>query len=521
MLAFGLGLTAFVAAMGGTLLMSSMQGRAGSRSSIFFENASGTVFLFDGDTLLDATPGARALLQASTGRGGPWARLRAYLAPRFPGFEDRLAQLPGEGRMVMASAEDAGAALLLQAELRGGLIRITLHDPESAARLPGLDQLAHRAMQDELDQLRGVMAQAPLLVWREDGAGAVIWANAAYLLQASRMLEPGQDLTWPLPRLFERTATAQGAQGQRQRLEPISGPAQWFDLIGFADGNGRLLFALAADAAVQAETALRDFMQTLTKTFAHLPIGLAIFDHQRQLALFNPALLDLSGLQPDFLSRRPTLFAFLDAMRDNSMIPEPKDYRGWRKQMTALEKAALSGLYEETWSLPSGQTYRVTGRPHPNGALALMFEDISTEMSRTRRYRADLELGQAVVDALDEGIAVFSQAGQLVMSNAAYAALWGHDPAGSLGDGGIAALCAHWRGHSAASALWQEAEHFVATLGDRSPWGGEARLNDGRLVTCRFVPLAGGATLVAFRPALPQDAVLEVMPDVATVRKTA
>jgi PAS domain-containing protein len=504
-LALGLVATAVFAAVGGLAAIMMVQARTGAgRAGVFFEGAVGTVFLFDGDVLVDATPGARALLSVSTGRGGAWSRLLAYLGPRFPGFEDRIGLLPGEGRIVMSSAGRPGAdrgtdTLLLQAELRGGLMRITLHDPESAARLPGLDQLAQRAMLEELDQLRTTMARAPMMVWREDATGEVVWANAAYLTQLSLRLEPGMDLVWPLPRLFERTASAQGAQGQRQRLT-LGGAAQWFDLIGFAESEGRLLFALPADAAVQAEGSLRDFMQTLTKTFAHLPIGLAIFDQQRQLALFNPALLDLSGLQPDFLSRRPTLFAVLDAMRDNNMIPEPKDYRGWRKQMTALEKAASSGLFEDTWSLPSGQTYRVTGRPHPNGALALMFEDISTEMSRTRRYRADLELGQSVIDSMDEAIAVFSQAGQLVMSNSAYALLWGHDPAASLGDGGIAALCSHWRLHSAPSAIWQEAEHFVATLGEREPWVGEARLTDGRLIACRFASLAGGATLATFRP---------------------
>jgi PAS domain-containing protein len=261
-----------------------------------------------------------------------------------------------------------------------------------------------------------------------------------------------------------------------------------------------------ADAAVQAETSLRDFMQTLTKTFAHLPIGLAIFDRQRQLQLFNPALLDLSGLQPDFLSLRPTLFAFLDAMRDRNMIPEPKDYRFWRKQMSELEKAASSGLYEETWSLPSGQTYRVIGRPHPNGALALMFEDISTEMSRTRRYRADLELGQAVVDAMDQGLAVFSESGVLVMSNTAYTELWGHDPASTLGESGVATLCAHWRDNSAASPIWSEVEDFIATMGERKAWSGEARLNDGRLIDCRFTPIQGGSTLATFRLAAPEKA---------------
>lgn len=262
---------------------------------------------------------------------------------------------------------------------------------------------------------------------------------------------------------------------------------------------------MPADAVVQAESSLRDFMQTLTKTFAHLPIALAIFDKHRQLALFNPALLDLSGLQPDFLSMRPTLFAFLDAMRNRNMIPEPKDYHGWRKQMMELERAAASGLYEETWSLPSGQTYRVIGRPHPNGALALMFEDISNEMSRTRRYRADLELGQSVIDAIDQALAVFSNTGVLVVSNAAYARLWGHDPASTVAESGIANLCDYWRENSAPSQNWAEAEAFASTLDDRQPLGFESRLKDGRLIDCRFTPLPGGATLASFKTATPPE----------------
>ena len=68
----------------------------------------------------------------------------------------------------------------------------------------------------------------------------------------------------------------------------------------------------------------RDFVQTLTKTFAQLSVGLAIFDADRRPVLFNPALGDLSLLPADFLIARPTLFSFLDRLRDNRMIPEPK-----------------------------------------------------------------------------------------------------------------------------------------------------------------------------------------------------
>jgi hypothetical protein len=182
------------------------------------------------------------------------------------------------------------------------------------------------------------------------------------------------------------------------------------------------------------------------------------------------------------------------------MIPEPRDYQSWRKQITDLEKAASTGFYQETWSLPGGQTYRVTGRPHPNGALALLFEDISTEITQTRRYQADLQLGQAVIDAMDEAIAVFSASGQMVLSNVAYSTFWGHDPAGTLGeDAGIIATCNYWRDQAAPGTLWDKAEDFVIASGPRDNWAAETRLLNGDLITCRFAALDGGSSLVAFR----------------------
>lgn len=498
-LGIGVAVTASLVALGSLFVLAGVQSRAQARSAaIFTEGPAGTTFLFDGDTLVDATPDARVLIAREPVPGDPWARLVAFLSTRFPGVATRLETLADEGRLMLTSDTGVGPALRLDAELRGGLTRITLSPAEGAGQDPASDPILHGALQAELTQLRSTVAQAPILIWREREDGDVVWANTAYLLNAAETLPPGQDLTWPLPRLFDRMAGAQGATGQRGRLDH-GGGTRWYDLVSVPERQGRLMFGLPADAAAAAESSLRDFMQTLTKTFAHLPIGLAIFDRQRQLALFNPALLDLTGLPPDLLSMRPTLFAFLDAMRDRNMIPEPKDYRSWRKQMTDLEKAASSDLFEDTWTLPSGLTYRVTGRPHPNGALALMFEDISTEMSRTRRYRADLELGQSVIDAMDEAIAVFSRFGVLVLSNAAYARLWGHDPATSLEDAGITALSAHWRSLTAPTALWTEAESFVTAVGDRAPWQGEARLSDGRLLECRFKPVQGGATLASFR----------------------
>lgn len=503
LLALGMLLIAFFAAVAGLLTVNAIQGPVKRPvTSVFTETTPGTIFMFDGETMIDSTEGARMILASSQVRGGNWLRLISHLSKYFPNIEEKLKSLTTVGTLALDATDAKGKPLLLLAELRGGITRIVLTDPSLDGKPFLADPLAFRAQLDELDQLRNALAEAPMMIWRENTAGEVVWSNAAYLFQAVSLQPPGRQLGWPLPRIFEKLATQQTVPGQRAAVTPPNEPTQWFDLIGKTyNKNERLLYALPADAAVHAENALRDFMQTLTKTFAQLPIGLAIFDRQRNLQLFNPAVMDLTGLPADFLSMRPSLLSVLDALRDQNILPEPKDYRSWRRQLVEIERAAASGLYEETWNLPDGQTYKVIGRPHPNGALALIIEDVTNEVSRTRRYRQDLELGQSVIDTMDEALAVFSPAGHLVMSNQAYSRLWHHDPETDLGNDSIRQVARHWRSNSAASSLWQEVEEYISTVGDRLSWEAEARLLDGRLLACRFAPLAGGATLAAFRVA--------------------
>jgi PAS domain-containing protein len=494
--ALGLVLSAFLLAMTALALVAAWQmRRPARRAGIFVEDRPGTAFLFHGERLLDATPDAMALLP-ETDASQAWSLLMARLGPLFPGLAAGVGGLQAQGTLILASAPEVRPPVVLRGETLEGLVRLSLEPGGQPGTEGGVDIASHTALSQEVRIQRALLSRAPIMVWKEAADGSVVWANHDYLVRALDALPEGEELSWPLPRLF---TVPSGPDKPRPRVKlSLAGKDAWFDISRVADGTEVLNYALPADAAVEAETALRDFMQTLTRTFADLPIGLAIFDRARVLQLFNPALVELTALQPAFLISRPTLSSVLDAMRAKAMIPEPKDYRSWRKQVLRVEQEASSGRFEETWNLPGGQTYRVVGHPHPNGALAFMFEDISSEMTRTRRYRADLELGQAAIDAVDDAVAVFSQAGQLVMSNRAYARLWQHDPAVLLSDAGITTLCAWWRENSAPTLLWDDALSFVTSLADRTPWDGEIRLLDGRLVHCRFRPLSGGATLVTF-----------------------
>ncbi|MCU0815434.1 MAG: PAS-domain containing protein [Cypionkella sp.] len=495
-------MTSILSAFGAGLVLSGLKGRDGNQpKGLFHDRSDGTIFLFDGDVLIDASPSARALLSGVNIPSSAWSKLMAYIEPLFPEAARHLADLQNTGLVVLEGEDSDSMPIHLRAEWVGGLTRIALIDAESLGKHPLSDPLVHRAMSEELSVLRGMLTDAPMLAWREREDGEVIWANTGYVLTSASLLEPGRDLTWPLPRLFDRIATAQGAAGQRQRILRPDGAERWFDLTVVHEGSTRKIFALPCDGAVNAEASLRDLMQTLTRTFAHLPTGLAVFDRNRKLQLFNPALVDLTGLPPDFLSSRPTVLAMLDLMRDRNMVPEPKDYRRWRDQFVAIEAQDGNAEYQEMWNLAGGQTYKVVGRPQANGSMALMFEDISGEMMRTRRFYANLELSQSVIDSIDEAMAVFSETGQVVMLNEAYARLWGHDPSEKLSESGIRQAATHWAQHTAPGTLWSEAEDFVATVGDRICWQMDARLNDGRMLNCRFQPLSGGATLIGFRVA--------------------
>lgn len=509
-MAIGMVVTSLLVASSALIFIAAWQSHNDpARPSIFQETLSRVVFLLDGERLVDASPAARALLpEGDDGRAR--SRLIARFGAEFPDLAKHLDNLPRLGQVHLSSRPTGSADLVLKAEHVSGLSRLTIETGQASAAAGKGDAATAAALHQEVMTQRAVLSSSPVLTWREAPDGSVTWANHAYLIRAVELLPDGDDLSWPLPKLFDKPEGA-NSRLPRLKLQMPSGP-EWFDLVRMPQGEDTLCYALAADKAVQAETALREFMQTLTKTFADLPIGLAIFDRSRCLQMFNPALADLTTLPPDLLIGRPTLNAFLDAMRAKAMIPEPRDYRSWRKQLARVEEEATMGLFEETWSLPGGQTYRVIGRPHPNGALAFMFEDISNEMSRTRRYRADVELGQSVIDAVEDAVAVFSQGGQLVMSNHAYAHLWQHDPQVLLSEASIGTLCSWWRDHAAPTLLWDDAVDYVTSAGDRTPWEGEVRHVDGRLVTCRFRPLTGGATLIIFRTqaAQPHMAVRDV-----------
>lgn len=502
-LAIGIVVAAFAIALAILIVVSMLdRRRVSSLRGFSADERESIVFVFENETLIDATPAARQFMESAPTRGTSWSHLASLLQPRFPKINEWIGDLAALGELEVPSADSGN---ILRAEWHDCLARITLVPVDQTSDIVPMDQHSLHAMSHELESLRANAEHMPFPVWREDANGVITWCNRTYLELVDAAEGNPETHPWPPRRVFdlsempEPETLSERGENYRAAFTPFeSDTRHWFEISEHRFPDSSLYSAMPADKLVKAETSLSEFVTTLTKTFATLPVGLAIFDRNRELALFNPALLDLTLLPVDLLCAKPTISDFLDCLREQRMMPEPKDYKSWRQQLSDLVAEAQNGTYEETWALPTGQTYRVTGRPHPDGAIAFLFEDISAEVSLTRRFRTEIETGQAALDALPQAIAVFAAEGILSMSNDAYAELWDFDPSTSLGELGISEATQRWKASSAPSTLWDDIEGFVSATGPRETWAANAALKDGRALTCQIQPLQHGATMVTF-----------------------
>lgn len=454
------------------------------------------VFLFRNRQIIDANFAARRLLDRAGSSDSEFDKLSLFLSSHFANPDELVAPASDKGD-VATQSHDGQTQILRQTADDTVRLRIEfVHGP-----IPGPSDIhTLRAIETELETLRANTSAAPFLLWRQNAEGEVTWVNQAYLDTAQKVL--GEKAGWPLPVIFPSIGALSASKASESRRIAVQSDGaredSWYDCHVTMVGGDVLCTAIPADEAVRSENRRREFTQTLTKTFAELAVGLAIFDRSRRLVLFNPALLDLTNLPTDFLTSRPSLIGFLDRLREHRVMPEPRDYRSWRASIAELEAAAADGTYSETWSLPDGQTYHVTGRPHPDGAVAFLFEDISAEVALTRHFRTELELSQSVFDTLDDAVAVFSTAGELTLSNRAYRELWQVNPDESL-VADLTEATRHWHEMTTPSPVWGDFREFAQQNTDREEWAATVSLRDGRRLHCRFTPHKGGATMAFFR----------------------
>lgn len=459
-----------------------------------------TLFRLSGDALTGANPPRKINAFVSDfveDVRGPL--LEAIIALRQTGAAFDFVGEDQQGRHLEVTGSVFGAGAFIS------VLDITLREQAARDRQDAAVTAADLAARQS-----DILDHAPYLQWRMDAAGTVVWSNLAAMQQ--RGLHPV--IPGLLAQRAHRLTIGETAEQHRMSVQPDDEAAPiWFDVTLVAREDGVILgYAIAADRIMRAEAALSRFVETLTETFAHLPIGLAIFDRDRELGLFNPALADLLRLDPAWLAGRPTLASFLNHLRERRALPDQRDFRQWREQLITLGRDGGTQDFAEVWVQPSGRTLRVVGRPHPQGAVAFLLEDITPAVTLEQQFREGMTLRAAALDARPGTHLIFDISGAAGFVGADFSKLMGVPvSADNLASAGaIHEVLRHCRATFGAAPIWDRVLSYVvgrASETERTPMIVPLQRDGQVLSVLELHPLPGGGTLLSF---LPPTAVAEV-----------
>jgi signal transduction histidine kinase len=418
---------------------------------------------------------ARALELPSEGLSG--APLVARLEALDPTIGPRITALRDRGAGFATSI--AGLALLGGTTGPRAWIKLTT-DPSAAQRLSDLDR-------------------APVLAWRLDRSGRLVWANQAYLtaVEARSADEAGM-----LDRNVEADAavalTGQPITGRHSFVS--GGQRRSYEVIHQPLPDG--VAGLAFDQTAQAERLARidREVRAHVETLNHLNDAVVMFDRHQELVFYNRAFARLWKLEDTWLNARPTHGEWLDHLRERGRLAQPGTYREWRTQELSVYQDAVGSIPDDLWRMPDGRILRFARQRQPDGGLLLLFEDISDTTSLKAQYQTQMAVQAATLDKLVEAVGVFAGDGTLKLANSAFCALWRVDP-GVLETRPDFAVV-----RETAIKLCEDPAHWDdlrARVCDPSPHSrrdteGRLTLLDERILSWRTRPLPDGATLVAW-----------------------
>ena len=338
----------------------------------------GTVLLLSDGLIRQVSPGAEALLGDCTD-----VPIDQVLT-RFIGQEEtdahtaiRQVEATGEPLNLLIPAADDTLYELIAAPA-GAMIRIVLRESalmqSKIAEAEERVQVVEGALQNQdwaRTTMEALVADAPIIVWHRTDDGTVNWSAGEIRAPGGAVsADQAVDLIVARTRLNRQPIIA--GTPQKSRIEIVlNDGAETVSLhvieIVKPDGE-RVGLATDAGTAASAERTLTRFVQTMTETFAHLTVGLAIFDRNQTLALFNPALVQMWQAEPAWLARRPSLRDIIDELRATRRLPELQDFHNWRSRLISLFENTEAADYEELWHLADGSNIRVLARPHPHGS---------------------------------------------------------------------------------------------------------------------------------------------------------
>jgi signal transduction histidine kinase len=353
----------------------------------------------------------------------------------------------------------------------------------------------------ELAALRTISDALPFPLWRRNRLGRLVWVNTAYVhavesASAEAVLNAGIELLPSRTRDAIREAERARQPFRDSATAIVSGDRRRVQILDLPLEEGSVGCAID----VSEVDAIRDQLQRATASSARildqLSAGVALFDKDTRLVLYNAAFRSMWDLPQDWLASRPEETAILDKLRADRKLPEQANYRDWRARHLSGYRAGQNR--EELWHLPDGRTLRVLALPNGEGGMTYLYENVTDQIALESRHKALLQLQGETLDHLSEAVAVFGTDARLRLFNPVFAELWRLSPVRLREEPHIGEIIADCQSIFPGKSNWEDIHAAVTNLERVDAATGRMQRPDGSVVDYATVALPEGMTMLTF-----------------------
>ncbi|HTT99063.1 MAG TPA: PAS-domain containing protein [Rhizomicrobium sp.] len=439
------------------------------------------------DSVVVLTPGAQ---QPKSADGANALLMAAMDGPDSKRVAGALGALTQEGRSFDLMARSSNVAEIIAIRGRTVAGRAVAYARNMGPAVPALDY-------------NMLLDAVPAPVWVRGSDLALRWGNQAFLeaaeapnLQAA--LTANASLQDTETDLFAAVIDS-GADVEATRYALVDGERRAYSLkfVRLPDSSVAG-FAVDMTERARAEGRLRLHVEATADMLEGVPGAIAKFDSAQKLESFNSAYAKLSGIDEKWLDTHPTLGDVLDRLRAARKLPEQQDYAAWKAAQLKLFEMCFQ-RHEEFWHLADGQSLKISVRPHLLGGLVFTIEDISEKLRLESSFNLLVQVQRAMLDTMEDAIAIFGPDGRLALSNTRFAQLWNLSEEELQAQPHFTKVATLAEARKGRDGIWGiVSAGIVSAEPERcNDWGRAVRA-DGRTISLSMARLPNGATIATF-----------------------
>ncbi|MEQ8700331.1 MAG: PAS-domain containing protein, partial [Bauldia litoralis] len=413
----------------------------------------------------------------------------------------------GEGFSTIVRAPD-GKRYFQVVGRRGG-------SPQAPADVLWLQNITDRAaalvhLERQTKRLRNLIDAVPLPIWARDQSLRITDCNRAYVdaveadapeavFDECREFVEGDGAE--KARGLARGALDSGAAQEGSHNIVVSGARRNYLIHEEPIDAGRMTagFALDRTEVEDLRGELDRHQRSQEDILDRLALAIMVFGEDGHLRFVNGAGAKLWQLDETWIGTNPEIGEVLDVLREQRLLPETGDFSAfkaeWRSYLTKLIEPR-----EELMHLPNGTAVWMVISPHPTGGLLVTFEDVTDKLRLERSYNTLVDVQQATLNNLSEGVAVFGEDGCLRLTNPVFREIWGLDDDFVNVGPHLSEVVEACKDHFEYGDDWDRFKTaYLGRIFGRVMRNGRINTTDDRVFAYSIVPMPDGGVLLSYR----------------------